>query len=81
MERTSFNYSLKNIPVPTLSSYKLRLIEKTESVIKRMRWKAHFFLKEDSNDETKQERESYGFKTRKMPTSMPRNGKLRKERD
>ena len=30
-----------------------------------MRWKAHFFLKEDSNDETKQERESYGFKTRK----------------
>ena len=32
-----------------------------------MRWKAHFFLKEDSNDETKQERESYGFKTRKCP--------------
>ena len=54
MERTSFNYSLKNIPVPTLSSYKLRLIEKTESVIKRMRWKAHYFLKVDSNDETKQ---------------------------
>ena len=67
MERTSFDYSLKNIPVPTLSSYKLRLIEKTESVIKRMRWKVHFFLKEDSNDETKQERESYGFKTRKCP--------------
>ena len=67
MERISFNYSLRNIPVPTLGSYKLRLIEKIESVIKRMRWKAHFFLKEDSNNETKQEKETYGFKTRKCP--------------
>ena len=94
MERTSFNYSPKNIPVPTLSLYKLRLIEKIESVIKRMRWKAHFFLKEDNNDETKQERESYGFKARKCPPqceemenfekdvmNIVRNLELRKTKD
>ena len=68
MERISINYSLKNIPVPPPPSYKLKLIEKIESVIKKMRWKANFNLnKDDENRSTKTENETYGFKTRKCP--------------
>ena len=68
MERISVNYSLKNIPVPPPPSYKLKLIEKIESVIKRMRWKANFYLnKDDENKNTKTENETYGLKTRKCP--------------
>ena len=49
MERINLNYSLKNIPVPTKSSYQLKLIDKNESVIKRMRWKTLFFLRDNSD--------------------------------
>ena len=41
-------YSFINIPTPTKMSYQLALIEKVESVIKRKRWKAHFFLNGDN---------------------------------
>ena len=54
MENIYFNYSLKNIPVPSRIYYKLQLIDKIESVIKRMRWKAHFFL--NNNKKTKKKR-------------------------
>ena len=44
MEKINYNYSLKNIPTASITSYQLKLIEKVENLIKRMRWKAHFFL-------------------------------------
>ena len=44
MGKIYFNYSLKTTPVPSRISYKIQLIDKIESVIKVMRWKAHFFL-------------------------------------
>ena len=37
-----FNYSVKNIPIPTKNAYKMQLIEKIELFVKRMRWKAIF---------------------------------------
>ena len=43
MERINFGYSVKNIPSASEREYKLKLIEKIEAVIKRMRWKAIFF--------------------------------------
>ena len=64
MEKTGFNYSLKNIPTPTKTSYQLMLMEKIESVIKRMRWKAHFYLKKDTSNIAYT---NYGFKTRNYP--------------
>ena len=67
MERMNFGYSLKNIPIPSSTSYKLKLIEKIESFIKRMRWKAHFFLQENEEDQEGMKRENYGFMTRKCP--------------
>ena len=48
MERLSFDYSLKKTPLPGKRSYKLKLIEKIESVLKRMRWKAHFFSSKEN---------------------------------
>ena len=64
MEKINFNYSLKNIPTPTKTSYQLMLMEKIESVIKRMRWKAHFYLKKDTSNIAYT---NYGFKTRNFP--------------
>ena len=49
MERINLNYSLKDIPMPIKSSYQLKLIEKIESVIKCMRWKTFFFLRDNSD--------------------------------
>ena len=40
------------------------LIEKIESVIKRMRWKAHFYLKKDTSNIAYT---NYGFKARNSP--------------
>ena len=40
------------------------LMEKIESVIKRMRWKAHFYLKKDTSNIAYI---NYGFKTRNYP--------------
>ena len=52
IEHINLAYSLKNIPIPTRSEYKLLLTDKIENLIKRMRWKAHSFLKgKNSNND------------------------------
>ena len=77
MERINLNYSLKNIPLPTRSSCQLRLIEKLESVIKRMRWKSFFFprdnndiKKTNSNDINESGKETFGFKSKQHPPQI-----------
>ena len=67
MEQRTFNYSLKNIPIPSEKQYKKNLLEKTEEIIKRMRWKADFLDKQE--DDSRKE-EDYGFKSRKCPTQV-----------
>ena len=59
MERIKFDYSLKNIPTPSKIWYQLRLIDKIESVIKRMHWKAHFFLTNTHNANDSVNRETW----------------------
>ena len=61
IEKISFNYSLKNIPFPDKSSYTLKLMEKIESVVKRMRWKAYFYLNKETQE--KQQKNTFGFKS------------------
>ena len=46
MELKNFGYSLKNIPIPSKSNYLKCMIEKVESFVKRLRWKAFYFCKE-----------------------------------
>lgn len=76
-KRVTKNYSLKNIPLPTATMYKKRLIEMTESVLKRMRWRAHFFLTrgEKPNKEDNKPDDYYGLNSRKYPAG-PKNGSL-----
>ena len=40
MDKKTYNYSTKNIPIPLELNYKLQLVEKIEIFMKRMRWKA-----------------------------------------
>ena len=68
MEQTVFPYSTKNIPIPTEKDYKLQLIEKTEACLKRMRWKAAFFLNPNMKST---EKPTYGFKSRTTPPAVP----------
>ena len=37
---------MKNIPIPDGKSYKLQLIQKVEDFLKKIRWKAIFFMKD-----------------------------------
>ena len=79
LKRIDFGYSLKNIPLPTLTAYRRRLIENTDKVIKRMRWRTLFFLQENecgeegsgTEDEHKKDgKETFGFKTRNCPPTI-----------
>lgn len=63
MERVSFNYSTKNIPVASNKVYIKQLIDKTEQFLCRMRWKAYHFLNRDKAAE----KETFGFKTKNCP--------------
>ena len=66
LRRLDIDYSLKNIPVPSAKVYRKALIKKMESVVKRMRWKAWFFLKDDQADEADLDNTRV-FKSRKCP--------------
>ena len=45
MRQFRFDYLLKNITIPSKDNYLRNMIEKVESVLKRIRLKAHFFIK------------------------------------
>ena len=68
MKKLSFDYSLKKIPLPDKSPYHLKLIEKIESISKKMRWKVDLFLfKVNQQRETLK---TYGFKSRNHPPQI-----------
>lgn len=69
-KRVTLGYSLKNIPIPSTSSYKKRLIEMVESVIKRMRWRAFFYLRSGSDETSEGQDEHYGFNSRRCPPQV-----------
>ena len=47
----------KNIPLPSQNDFLQRLTEKTEQFLRRMRWKAYFFLNPDVSTSSK---DTYG---------------------
>ena len=59
-----FEHSTKNIPLASKNTFLQRLIEKTESLIQRMRWRAFFFLNPQTEGMTK---ETYGFNSNRSP--------------
>ena len=76
MEKVNFGYSLKNIPTPDEKSYKLQLVEKIEDLIKKMRWRALFFLGKCNNNDNNREEDNhnmgarYGLKSPKCPPQV-----------
>ena len=69
MEKLNLGYSLKNIPTPDKISYKLRLLEKIEIFIKKMRWRAIFFI---NNKKATEDYKgfSYGLKSGRSPPQV-----------
>ena len=62
------NYSIKNSPIPKTETYFKSLIDKTESFLKRLRWRTFFFLKKSEEEEEKVEViDNFGFPTTKNP--------------
>ena len=72
MEKVNFNYSMKNIPIPSKNAYLKVLIFKLESFIKRRRWKAYFFEKPNEIDDATTVN-NFGFKSILTP---PKNEHL-----
>ena len=60
----NYNFSIKNILIPSEGLYKITLIEKVELSVKRMRWEAHLF---DNTDFRRLNLLCYFFKSRKSP--------------
>ena len=87
MEQIRFNYSMKNTPIPSRNAYLKKLIEKVESVIKRMKWKAFFFKKnknqdQDDDDEENDDKQNhkFGFKSRKCQPQIADMEKFEEDR-
>lgn len=55
---------MKNIPIPTPDAYRRKLVEKTESFVSRIRWKAHFFL---NGQHLNSPANTYGLNSTKSP--------------
>ena len=68
MEIFNFKTSTKNIPFSKPDTYLKRLIETTEHFIKRMRWKAFFFLNPSAKFEIQ---ETYRFNSTKSQPPVP----------
>ena len=65
MEQLDINYSLKNIPIASIESYLIKLIEKIESLVKQIHWRALLFLQEKHESDIR--REDFGFKSKNTP--------------
>ena len=65
---------MKNIPSPRKESYIYKLIDKTEELLKRMRWKALFYDNYNTSDGKKNQPENtknyFTMKSRKCPPQV-----------
>ena len=68
-KRINLGYSWKNISIQLAEAYRIRLIEMAESIIKRMRCKAFFFLQGDRN-KAQEEKGKYGLKSPRCPPQV-----------
>lgn len=62
MEKINFGISLKNIPNTNRRNYFIKLIQKTEGLIRSMKWTAQFFLQRNNSSN---EPDVYGFSSKK----------------
>ena len=50
MDKSEIKYSLKNIPITPKESYLSNLIDKIESLAKRVRWRGFYYLNQRKSD-------------------------------
>ena len=67
MEAIQFDYSTKNIPIPSEKNYRIKLTEKAEQLCERMRWKAYFYLHPEIQHESN---ENYGINSKESPAQV-----------
>lgn len=90
MDTFEVDYSTKNIPIPTRKGYMKNLLEQVECVIKRMRWKAFFFLNQVSDDTRSEIEDSdeesnndlygkFGLKSKKTPPPVEEMAEFEKD--
>ena len=71
MNPRNYGYSLKNIPIPSQTSYLKCLTDKVGNFIRRLRWKAFWLEKraDSSNSQASEISSNYGFQTTNTPPS------------
>ena len=63
--KISFNYSMKNIPIPTRDEYFTQLIFSVEKFVRNLRWRIKCSLKPQG-----QKKETFGFPSISHPTAL-----------
>ena len=66
MEQVQFDYSLKNIAIPTQKDYLIELVSSVNTFIANLKWRCFHFL----NPSNSNHKETYGFKTTTPPPSI-----------
>ena len=69
MDQVNFNYSMKNIPIPSKQDFLIQLISSSEKFLKNISWKAFFFL---NPTEPRDGKNTFGFNSTKAhPSNVP----------
>ena len=67
--RLNFNYSMKNIAIPSKNEYLMQLIYSVEKFVRNLRWRAFFYLHPEKRG---REKETFGFNSiRALEESIP----------
>ena len=59
MDSIDFEYSLKNIPLPSKNFHKYNLIENTKQLLQRMKWEAFFYDRDNTNKYSNKNNNTY----------------------
>ena len=68
METKNLGYSVKNIPLSNKAVYQKELIGKTESFLRRLRWRVYHYL--SNAEENNEAKTNFGFPS---PSTPPKN--------
>ena len=67
MKCVILNYSQKNVLIQPNNSYKKKLTDISENVMKRTRWKAYFYLRNEVEEDERGNGKHYGFNSSSCP--------------
>jgi hypothetical protein len=74
MDKVNFNYSTKNIPIPSEKDFKIELIKSVEKFVKNLKWRSFHYLNPVPN---RQHKETFGFNTTSPPPRVDELDELR----